>query len=180
MPHNHGRGLAPNAAEGRDLGREQPVAAASASIRPEDRRDEDTMTAMRNKAGTPNPTDKHVGSRVRLRRVMLNLTQTELARRLGFSYQQLQKYEAGINRLAASRLQQVSHILQVPVAFFFEGAPGLSRSRTRRKEGALPDYVIEFLSKSDGVALAKAFTRMRNMKLRRQIVRLAVEIMGRM
>ena len=144
------------------------------------RRDQDTMCIMRKKTGMPNPTDKHVGSRVRMRRVMLNLTQTELARRLGFSYQQLQKYETGINRLAASRLQQVSHILQVPVAFFFEGAPDLSRSRTRRKEGALPDYVIEFLSTSDGVALAKAFTRMKDMKLRRRIVRLAVEIMGRM
>jgi len=70
------------------------------------------MFIMRKKTGIPNPTDKHVGSRVRMRRVMLNLTQTELARRLGFSYQQLQKYETGINRLAASRLQQVSHILQ--------------------------------------------------------------------
>jgi hypothetical protein len=77
-------------------------------------------------------------------------------------------------------LQQIAHILQVPVAFFFEGAPGLAQSRTRKKERPLPDYVIEFLSISDGVALAKAFTRMRNIKLRRRIVRLAVEILGRM
>jgi transcriptional regulator with XRE-family HTH domain len=137
------------------------------------------MTTIRKKAGMPNPTDKHVGSRVRLRRVMLNLNQTDLASRLGLSYQQVQKYEAGTNRIGASRLQQISHILQVPVAFFFEGAPGLAQSRTRRKERPLPDYVIEFLSTSDGVALAKAFTRMRNIKLRRRIVRLAVEIMGK-
>jgi transcriptional regulator with XRE-family HTH domain len=64
----------------------------------------------------PNPTDKHVGSRVRLRRVMLNLTLTDLASRLGVLYQQLQKYERGANRMGASRLQQISHVLQVPVA----------------------------------------------------------------
>jgi transcriptional regulator with XRE-family HTH domain len=137
------------------------------------------MTTIRKKTGMPSPTDKHVGSRVRLRRVMLNLNQTDLATRLGLSYQQVQKYETGTNRIGASRLQQISHILQVPVAFFFEGAPGLAQSRTRRKERPLPDYVIEFLSTSDGVALAKAFTRMRNIKLRRRIVRLAVEIMGK-
>jgi transcriptional regulator with XRE-family HTH domain len=135
---------------------------------------------MRKKAGTPNPIDKHVGSRVRLRRLMLHLNQTDLASRLGVSYQQLQKYEMGANRMGASRLQQISRILQVPVAFFFEGAPGPAQSRTRKKGRPLPDYVAEFLSTSDGVALAKAFTRMRNIKLRRRIVRLAVEIMGRM
>ena len=138
------------------------------------------MTTMRKKAGTPNPIDKHVGSRVRLRRLMLHLNQTDLASRLGVSYQQLQKYEMGANRMGASRLQQISRILQVPVAFFFEGAPGPAQSRTRKKERPLPDYVAEFLSTSDGVALAKAFTRMRNIKLRRRVVRLAVEIMGRM
>jgi transcriptional regulator with XRE-family HTH domain len=138
------------------------------------------MTTMRKKAGTPNPIDKHVGSRVRLRRLMLHLNQTDLASRLGVSYQQLQKYELGANRMGASRLQQISCILQVPVAFFFEGAPGPAQSRTRKKGRALPDYLAEFLSTSDGVALAKAFTRMRNIKLRRRIIRLAVEIMGRM
>jgi transcriptional regulator with XRE-family HTH domain len=91
----------------------------------------------------------------------------------------VQKYERGTNRIGASRLQQISRILQVPVAFFFEGAPGVAQSRTKRKDRPLPDYVIEFLSTSDGHALAKAFTRMR-IKLRRRIVRLAIEVMGRM
>lgn len=143
-------------------------------------RDKDTMTTTRKKVGMPNRIDKHVGSRVRLRRVMLNVKQTDLARRLGLSYQQVQKYERGTNRIGASRLQQISRILQVPVAFFFEGAPGVAQSRTKRKDRPLPDYVIEFLSTSDGHALAKAFTRMRNIKLRRRIVRLAIEVMGRM
>src|SRR5215471_6468678 len=71
----------------------------------------------------PNPTDRHVGSRVRMRRKMLAMSQEQLADALGITYQQVQKNEKGDNRIAASRLQQISQILQVPVAFFFEGAP---------------------------------------------------------
>ncbi len=71
----------------------------------------------------PNPTDRHVGARVRMRRKMLAMSQTQLADALGITYQQVQKNESGTNRIGASRLQQISHILQVPVAFFFEGGP---------------------------------------------------------
>ena len=71
----------------------------------------------------PNPTDKHVGARVRMRRMMLGMSQEKLGDALGLTFQQVQKYEKGANRIGASRLQQISHILQVPVAFFFEGAP---------------------------------------------------------
>jgi transcriptional regulator with XRE-family HTH domain len=70
-----------------------------------------------------NPIDKHVGSRARMRRIMLNKSQTEVADALGLTFQQLQKYEKGENRIGASRLQQLCRILEVPVAFFFEGAP---------------------------------------------------------
>src|SRR6266481_1227667 len=70
----------------------------------------------------PNPTDKHVGSRVRMRRKMLAMSQTKLGDALGVTFQQVQKYEKGTNRIPSSRLQQISHILQVPVVFFFEGA----------------------------------------------------------
>src|SRR5690349_2824948 len=73
----------------------------------------------------PNPIDKHVGSRVRMRRMMLSMSQEKLGDGLGLTFQQVQKYEKGTNRIGASRLQQISHILQVPVAFFFEGAPTL-------------------------------------------------------
>ena len=72
---------------------------------------------------TPNPTDKHVGSRVRMRRMMLNMSQEKLGDALGLTFQQVQKYEKGTNRIGASRLQQISNILQVPVSFFFEGGP---------------------------------------------------------
>ena len=71
----------------------------------------------------PNPIDKHVGSRVRMRRMMLSMSQEKLGDALGLTFQQVQKYEKGSNRIGASRLQQISLILQVPVSFFFEGAP---------------------------------------------------------
>ena len=80
----------------------------------------------------PNPIDKHVGSRVRMRRMMLGMSQEKLGDALGLTFQQVQKYEKGSNRIGASRLQQISHILQVPVSFFFEGArrlPAGSRLR---------------------------------------------------
>src|SRR3954466_6269775 len=71
----------------------------------------------------PNPVDKHVGSRVRMRRMMLGMSQEKLGDSLGLTFQQVQKYEKGTNRIGASRLQQISIILQVPVGFLFEGAP---------------------------------------------------------
>jgi transcriptional regulator with XRE-family HTH domain len=109
--------------------------------------------------------DKHVGSRVRMRRMMLGMSQEKLGDVLGITFQQVQKYENGKNRISASRLQHISQILQVPVPFFFEGAPGGS-------EGApgVPSYINEFLATSDGIALVKAFTRIEDAKLRRLIV----------
>ena len=72
---------------------------------------------------SPNPIDKHVGNRVRMRRMMLRMSQEKLGDALGLTFQQVQKYEKGTNRIGASRLQQIAHTLQVPVSFFFEGAP---------------------------------------------------------
>ena len=76
----------------------------------------------------PNPIDTFVGSRVRMRRLMVGMSQEKLADGLGITFQQVQKYEKGTNRIGASRLQQISRILQVPVSFFFEGAPHGSES----------------------------------------------------
>ena len=72
---------------------------------------------------TPNPTDQHVGARVRMRRIMLAMSQEKLGAALNLTFQQVQKYEKGTNRIGAGRLQQLSHVLQVPVEFFFEGTP---------------------------------------------------------
>jgi transcriptional regulator with XRE-family HTH domain len=125
-----------------------------------------------------NPTDKHVGSRVRMRRLMLDLSQTDIADALGLTFQQVQKYEKGSNRISASRLQHLSQILQVPVPFFFEGAPTASGARPSASadDDHSPSYVADFLATSDGLSLVKAFMSIEDAKLRRAIVRLVEEI----
>jgi transcriptional regulator with XRE-family HTH domain len=127
----------------------------------------------------PNPNYKHVGSRVRMRRMMLSMSQEKLGDALGLTFQQVQKYEKGTNRIGASRLQQISHILQVPVAFFFEGAPNLPGQATDGlREAPSPAYVSDFLATSEGLALTKAFMRIKEPKLRRRVVELVKEIAG--
>jgi transcriptional regulator with XRE-family HTH domain len=127
----------------------------------------------------PNPIDKHVGSRVRMRRMMLSMSQEKLGGALGLTFQQVQKYEKGTNRIGASRLQQISDILQVPVAFFFEGAPTSHPQDGAMGEAPSPTYVSDFLATSDGLALTKAFMEIKEPKLRRRIVDLVEEIAGR-
>src|SRR3569833_4537003 len=129
----------------------------------------------------PNPIDRHVGSRVRMRRMMLSMSQEKLGDALGLTFQQVLKYEMGTNRIGASRLQQISHILQVPVSFFFEGAPNVSAEGAQQDgmgEAPSPAYVSDFLATSDGLALTKAFMRIKNSKLRRRIVDLVEQIAG--
>jgi len=127
----------------------------------------------------PNPIDKHVGSRVRMRRMMLGMSQEKLGDALALTFQQVQKYEKGTNRIGASRLQQISQILQVPVAFFFEGAPHLSGTfREGAEDAPSPTYVSDFLATSDGLSLTKAFMRIPDPKLRRRIVDLVQQIAG--
>jgi transcriptional regulator with XRE-family HTH domain len=126
----------------------------------------------------PNPVDKHVGSRVRMRRIMLGMSQTKLGDGLGITFQQVQKYEKGTNRMGASRLQHISHILQIPVPFFFEGAPQLTGQFKGNGEAPTPAYVSEFLASSDGLALSKAFMRIEEPSTRRRIVELVKELAG--
>jgi transcriptional regulator with XRE-family HTH domain len=128
----------------------------------------------------PNPIDKHVGSRVRMRRMMLGMSQEKLGDALALTFQQVQKYEKGTNRIGASRLQQISQILQVPVAFFFEGVPHASGGPAPSgfEDAPSPTYVSEFLATSDGLSLTKAFMRIPDAKLRRRIVDLVQQIAG--
>lgn len=127
----------------------------------------------------PNPIDKHVGSRVRMRRMMLGMSQEKLGDALELTFQQVQKYEKGTNCIGASRLQQISNILQVPVAFFFEGAPHVEGSPPQSTEDVpSPAYVSDFLATSDGLSLTKAFMRIPDSKLRRRIVDLVEQIAG--
>ena len=125
-----------------------------------------------------NSIDKHVGSRVRMRRMMLGMNQTKLGDALGITFQQVQKYEKGANRVSASRLQHISHILQVPVPFFFEGAPHVPGQTIGNGAAPSPAYVTDFLASSDGLALTKAFMRIKKRELRRRIVDLVEEIVG--
>ena len=118
----------------------------------------------------PNPIDIHVGSRVRMRRMMLGMSQTTLGNALGLTFQQVQKYEKGTTRLSAGKLQQSAHTLQVPVTFFFEGAPSVPGTPRAKGPSPMPDYVSEFLATPDGLALTKAFTQIKNKNLRRRIV----------
>jgi transcriptional regulator with XRE-family HTH domain len=118
-----------------------------------------------------NSTDQHVGSRVRMRRMMLGMTQADLSEAIGVTFQQVQKYEKGTNRVSASRLQHISHVLQVPVSFFFEDADGSSP-----RHDAPPDEITHFMATADGLALAKAFMRIRNIEVRRRIAALVAEI----
>jgi transcriptional regulator with XRE-family HTH domain len=126
---------------------------------------------------SPNPIDKHVGGRVRMQRMLLGMSQEKLGDAIGLTFQQVQKYEKGANRISASRLQQIAGVVGVPVTFFFEGQPGLPRAASREVDDApSPDILTDFLATSDGLALAKAFTRIKRAKVRRGIVRLVEEI----
>src|SRR5207342_3606217 len=118
----------------------------------------------------PNPIDRHVGSRVRMRRMMLSISQTKLGDELGLTFQQVQKYEKGTNRISASRLQQTADALQVPVTFFFEGGPSVPGVPQAKGTAPSPAYVTDFLATKDGLALTKAFTQIKDKKLRRCIV----------
>ncbi|MDQ0472367.1 helix-turn-helix domain-containing protein [Labrys wisconsinensis] len=120
----------------------------------------------------PNPIDRHVGSRVRMRRVLIGMSQEKLGEALNLTFQQVQKYEKGTNRIGASRLQQISNILGVPVSFFFDGSPGNEPVDGGK---ALPDssssaHVVDFLSTTEGLQLNKAFVRIKDAKVRRRVV----------
>ena len=125
----------------------------------------------------PDPTDEYVGSRVRMRRMMLSMSQEKLGDALDLTFQQVQKYEKGTNRISASRLQQISRILHVPISFFFEETLYGSKSH-RSTEAPSPAYVSEFLATSDGLALTKSFMRIKDPKLRRRIVALVEQVAG--
>ena len=119
----------------------------------------------------PNPIDIHVGSRIRLRRTMLGMSQEKLGESLGITFQQIQKYEKGTNRVGASRLQNISNILNVPVAFFFEDAPGeMNHGADGMAEAASSNYVVDFLSSAEGLQLNRAFVKITDPKVRRRIV----------
>jgi transcriptional regulator with XRE-family HTH domain len=127
---------------------------------------------------SPDPTDKHVGTSIRMRRLMLDISQTDLAEAIGVAFQQVQKYEKGTNRVSASRLQQMSRVMQVPIAFFFEGLPSNSSQSKEEHDPFHPSYVSNFFATPDGHSPARAFVQIKDRKLRLPILHLVEEIAG--
>lgn len=126
-------------------------------------------------AKIPNPIDRHVGNRVRMQRILMNMSQEKLGVALGITFQQVQKYEKGVNRISASRLQQISQTLQVPPSFFFQETSG----KTGAEAVATSDpgvMVTEFLSTAEGIQLNRAFARIPDPKVRRKIIDLVIAL----
>jgi transcriptional regulator with XRE-family HTH domain len=117
-------------------------------------------------------TDKHVGDRVRMRRAALGVSQSTLGAKVGVTFQQIQKYENGTNRISASRLSQIADVLQVKEAYFFESA--LRNKPLDTVNSA--NQILNFLASPEGEILVKAFTQIKDAKLRRHIVDLVERI----
>jgi len=123
----------------------------------------------------PDPIDKHVGSRIRMRRIMLGMSQEALSDVLGLTFQQVQKYEKGANRIGASRLWQIAEALGTPVETLYEGLEPRGASHQGGAETASPTYVSDFITTPEGIALARVWPQI-SAKLRRSIVQLAEQI----
>ena len=131
----------------------------------------------RPKIDTPSPVDVHVGSRVRLRRTLLGMSQEKLGTAIGLTFQQVQKYERGANRIGASRLYDLSKVLDVPVSFFFEEMPSVSGHERHmavamsehRPESGEPDP----MAKRETLELVRAYYRIPDAHLRRRLFDLA-------
>lgn len=122
----------------------------------------------------PHPIDTHVGGRVRLRRTMLGMSQDKLADSLGLTFQQIQKYEKGVNRIGASRVFEISRVLGVPIQFFFDDFDvDTGRSYGFAEQG--PDEgmaMMELLSTPEGVQLCKHFASIKDSKIRKRVLEL--------
>ena len=126
-------------------------------------------------AKASNMVDIYVGARLRMRRTMLGMSQSKLGELLGVTFQQIQKYEKGSNRISASRLQHTARVLDVSPSFFFEGAPAQA-AEGGFAEDTQQSYVVDFLASTEGLQLNRAFLRVRDPKVRRRIVDLVVSL----
>ena len=126
-----------------------------------------------------NTVDSHVGARVRLRRMLLGMSQEKLGESLGLTFQQVQKYEKGVNRIGASRLFDLAQVLGVPVQFFYDefdhsGHPSMAGFAEHPTES----YVVDFLGSREGLELNKAFVRITEPKVRRSVIELVRSLAG--
>jgi transcriptional regulator with XRE-family HTH domain len=134
---------------------------------------DETFREMRK---APNPIDKHVGARLRMRRVLIGMSQEKLGEALNITFQQIQKYEKGVNRIGASRLQQLARVLGVSPAFFFEGAPTAEAVPANFSEPQGASYVVDFLSTAEGLQLNRSFALIRDPKIRKRILDLVASL----
>ena len=136
-----------------------------------------------NRRGKPNPVDIHVGSRVRLRRTLLGLSQEKLGEAIGLTFQQIQKYERGANRISASRMYALARVLDVPVAFFFEDMPPeISGKGGKPVPGLAEKYQAEFyhdpLAKRETLELVRAYYRIKDPNVRKRLYDLVKSLAG--
>ena len=118
-----------------------------------------------------NPVDAHVGNRVRLRRMLIGMSQERLGELLGLTFQQVQKYEKGVNRIGAGRLYEIAGILGVPIGFFYDDIEGdVSRGAAGLGAAGEPPPVMDFISSTEGIQLSVAFMRVKDVKVRRKVL----------
>ncbi len=126
---------------------------------------------------SPRPVDVHVGERVRLRRKLLGMTQTDLGDAIGLTFQQVQKYERGVNRISASRLCELSRVLDVPINYFFEDMPpevaAISPApKGRGKAKKLPSYAPDPMANRETLELVRAYYKIKDADVRQQVSQL--------
>ena len=126
------------------------------------------------------PVDAHIGQKIRTRRNLLGLSQTDLADAAGITFQQIQKYEKGANRVGASRLQQFSDALRVPPSYFFEGVPTLGKKQPAPQEGELSEHsIVSFLGTREGAALVRAFMAIKQNPIRQNTIAFLETLKGK-
>jgi len=130
---------------------------------------------MSRKSNSLRPEDAHVGRRVKMRRMELGISQTKLGDAIGVTFQQVQKYERGTNRIGSSRLQMIAGVLGVTAAHFFDGLP---KFKTDNSNAHSPAYIKKFLASADGIALIEAFQKISRGEVRRRIVDLVESLAG--
>ena len=123
-----------------------------------------------------NPVDARVGHRVRLRRMLMGMSQERLGELLGLTFQQVQKYEKGVNRIGAGRLFEIATILGVPIGFFYEDAENALANTPGFAEDDESGSVMEFIASGEGLQLTLAFMRIKDPKVRRRILDLVREL----
>lgn len=138
-----------------------------------------TSTRGRTAFGDPNPIDVHVGARVRLRRTLLGMSQEAMGKALGLTFQQVQKYERGANRISASRLYDLSRVLEVPISFFFDGMPDEIAAQSPRlirglsEEPSPAPCAADPMTKRETLELVRAYFRIADPSVRKRIAELA-------